>query len=206
MNKAMESSMKKAAVVTAIGVMGLASAGATSTQEVGRVISSTPVVQQVPVSRQVCGHQPMAVQPQQSSGGGALVGAIVGGILGNQIGHGFGRAAATGAGLIAGAAVGDNLERRTDPYGHPVAHCTTQTTYENRTVGYNVQYEYGGKTFNVQMAQDPGPTIPLPLSLTGHPANAPIPQNHRAYRLSPAAGMGIDRLQQDAAGRDRGHR
>lgn len=155
--------MKKAALVTALGVIGLASAGVARAQEVGRVISSTPVVQQVPVSRQVCGQQPIAVQPPQSSGGGALVGAIVGGILGHQIGHGFGRAAATGVGAIAGAAVGDNLERRTDPYGYPVAQCATQTTYENRTVGYNVQYEYAGKTFNVQMAQDPGPTVPLQI-------------------------------------------
>jgi len=149
----------------AMGVIGLAAAGAASAQEVGRVISSTPVVQQVPVTRQVCGQQPVVTAPQ-SSGGGAVIGAIVGGILGNQIGHGFGRAAATGVGAIAGAAVGDNLERR-DAYGYPVAQCTAQTTYENRTVGYNVQYEYAGRTFNVQMPHDPGPTVQLQVTPVG---------------------------------------
>jgi len=163
--------MKKTALVSVLGAIGLAQAGAASAQEVGRVISSTPVVQQIPVSRQVCAQQPMAVQPQ-SSGGGALIGAIVGGVLGNQIGHGFGRAAATGVGAIAGAAVGDNLERRTDPYAHQAAHCTTQTTYENRTVAYNVQYEYGGKTFNVQMPYDPGPTVQLQIQ----PVTSQAPQ------------------------------
>ena len=156
--------MKTTALV--MGVIGLAAAGAAGAQEVGRVISSTPVVQQVPVSRQVCAPQPVVTAPQ-SSGGGAVIGAIVGGILGNQIGHGMGRAAATGIGAIAGAAVGDNVERRTDPYGYPVAQCTTQTSYENRTVGYNVQYEYGGKTFNVQMPHDPGPTVQLQVTPVG---------------------------------------
>ena len=180
--------MKQTALVSLMGVIGLASAGAASAQEMGRVISSTPVVQQVPVSRQVCTQQPIVQHQPQSSGGGALVGAIVGGILGNQIGHGFGRAAATGVGAIAGAAVGDNLERRTDPYGHPVAQCSTQTTYENRTVAYNVQYEYGGKTHSVQMPYDPGPTIPLqiqPLTRGAPQATGPMDGVQTAMEQQP---------------------
>lgn len=165
--------MKQTALVSVLGAIGLATAGAASAQEVGRVISSTPVVQQVPVSRQVCAQQPVVQAPPQSSGGGAVIGAIVGGILGHQIGHGFGRAAATGVGAVAGAAIGDNLERRTDPYGQPIAQCSTQTTYENRTVAYNVQYEYGGKTHSVQMPYDPGPTIPLQIQpITSRPQAA----------------------------------
>jgi hypothetical protein len=83
--------------------------------------------------------------------------------LGNTIGHGTGRFAATGVGAIAGAAVGDNIETR-GGQPMPVQNCTTQTTYENRTVGYNVQYEYAGKQYNVQMPYDPGPTIQLQVS------------------------------------------
>ena len=168
--------MKKTIWVPVLGAIGLATAGAASAQqEVGRVISSTPVVQQVPVSRQVCNQQPMVQHQPQGSGGGAILGAIVGGVLGNQIGSGFGRAAATGVGAIAGAAVGDNLERRTDPYAHQ-AQCQAQTTYENRTVGYNVQYEYGGKTHTVQLPYDPGPTIALNIQ----PVNTQAPQAPQA--------------------------
>lgn len=160
--------MKKAIWVSAMGIVGVAFSGAASAQqqqEVGRVISSTPVVQQVPVQRQVCNPQPVSVQQPQSSGAGAIIGAIAGGILGHSVGGGFGKAAATGVGAVAGAAVGDSLERRGDyPQQAYAQQCSTQTTYENRTVAYNVQYEYAGKTYSVQMPYDPGPTIRVQVS------------------------------------------
>jgi uncharacterized protein YcfJ len=164
MNSSKELSMKKAVLVSAMGAMGVLAAGAANAQqEVGRVVSSTPVVQQVPVNRQVCNQQPVAVQQQQpTSGAGAIIGGVVGGLLGHGVGGGMGRAAATGVGVIAGAAVGNSLEQRN---GGTVAQagtqCAVQTTYENRTVGYNVQYEYAGKTYSAQMPNDPGPTIQL---------------------------------------------
>jgi len=162
--------MNKAILVSAmgaVGLAGLATAGAASAEEVGRVISSTPVVQQVPVQRQVCNQaQPVVQQaPQGGSGAGALIGAIAGGLLGHTVGGGMGNAVATGVGAVAGAAVGDNLERnRTPQYVQGPAQCGVQTAYENRTVGYNVQYEYAGKTFNVQMPYDPGPTVRLQVT------------------------------------------
>lgn len=169
--------MKKTVLLSAMGAIGLVSAQAASAQEVGRVISSTPVVQQVPVSRQVCTQQPVAAveQPQASSGGGALIGAIAGGLLGHTVGGGGGRAAATGIGAIAGAAVGDSLERRPAYAAAPMQQCSMQTTYENRTTSYNVQYEYAGKTYNVQMPYDPGPTIKL--QVTPQASNAPADAN-----------------------------
>jgi uncharacterized protein YcfJ len=162
--------MKQLVLFSAMGVAA-SFAPVAGAQELGRVISSTPVIQQVAVPRQVCNTQPVAVQ-QPSSGGGAVVGAIVGGLLGNTIGHGMGRAAATGAGILAGAAVGDSLEGR-NSYAQPVQQCTTQTFYENRNVGYNVQYEYAGKQYNVQLPYDPGPTIRLQLTPVGAGAAAP---------------------------------
>jgi uncharacterized protein YcfJ len=173
---AKESSMNKAIWYSAMGAIGLAAAGAASAQEVGRVISSTPVVQQVPVQRQVCNQaQPVMQQaPQGGSGAGALIGAIAGGLLGHTVGGGMGNAVATGVGAVAGAAVGDNLERnRTPQYVQGPAQCGIQTAYENRTVGYNVQYEYAGKTFNVQMPYDPGPTVKLQVTPVSSSAPAP---------------------------------
>ena len=70
----------------------------THAQEVGRVISSTPVIQQVAVPRQVCSQQQVAVQPPKS-GAGAAMGAIAGGAIGNSIGRGEGNALATAIGL-----------------------------------------------------------------------------------------------------------
>lgn len=162
--------MKKSVLFSAMGVLAACGA-AVQAEEIGRVISSTPVIQQVAVPRQVCADQPVVVQ-QPSSGGGALLGAIVGGIVGNQIGHGMGRAAATGIGAIAGAAVGDNVEGR----GYQTQYaqqCSTQTWYENRTTGYNVVYEYAGKEYHVQLPYDPGPSIRLQVTPVG--ANPPPP-------------------------------
>lgn len=176
--------MNKTLLVSAMGFVALAGSGVAVAQETGRVISSTPVIQQVPVQRQVCSAQPVAVQPQ-SSGAGAVIGGIVGGLLGNTVGGGMGRAAATGVGVVAGAAVGDNLERRGDyPQQAYAQQCGVQTTYENRTVGYNVQYEYAGKTYNVQMPYDPGPTVRL--QVTPMSANEPVDEGVQTVAAAPA--------------------
>ena len=149
-------------------------AGFSLAQDVGRVLSATPVVQQVGVPRTVCSTQAVATEAQRSgSGAGALVGAIAGGAMGNAVGMGGGRAAATMLGLIGGAIVGDRIEGQGQVQN--VQQCGTQTAYESRTVGYNVVYEFAGKQYNVQMPNDPGPTVQLqvtPVAMSG-PAMAP---------------------------------
>ena len=152
--------MKKAVLFSAIGLLASGAVGAV--EAVGRVISSTPVIQQVAVPRQVCNNQPMVVQ-QPNSGAGAVLGAIAGGVLGNQIGHGAGRAVATGVGLVGGAAVGNSIEGPGSSVQN-VQQCTTQTFYENRTVAYNVTYEYAGHGTHRAAALDPGATIRLELT------------------------------------------
>jgi uncharacterized protein YcfJ len=149
--------------------LGLASAGA-GAQEVGRVLSSTPVVQQVAVPQQVCG-QPVVVE-QQTSGGGGLLGAVVGAAIGSQIGGGSGRAAGLMAGAVGGALLGNSIEAN-NRQAHAMPQCTTQTSYENRTVGYNVVYEYAGREHTVQLPYDPGSTIALQVTPVG--ASHPVP-------------------------------
>ena len=125
--------MKKALL---LGALTLAS-GLSFAQETGRVISSTPIVQQVSVPRQVCNTQQVAVEPQRT-GAGALMGGIAGGAVGNAIGGGAGRAAATMLGIFGGAILGDRIESPGPTQIQNVQSCNTQTFYENRTVGYNV--------------------------------------------------------------------
>jgi uncharacterized protein YcfJ len=148
--------------------------------DLARVLSATPVVQQVAVPRQVCSNQDVLVQ-QPKSGAGAVVGAIVGGALGNAAGgHGAGRAAATVLGAVGGSVVGDRIEGSPDPELRTVRQCGTQTTYENRTVAYNVVYEYAGKQYSTQMPHDPGPTLALqigPIGATG----SEQPQQQTSY-------------------------
>ena len=138
----------------------------TFAQEVGRVLSSTAVIQQVAVPRQVCStEQVTVVQPK--SGAGAVMGAIAGGAIGNAATHGPGQAAVTMLGVVGGAVLGDRIEGPGNTQLQNVQHCTSQTFYENRTVAYNVVYTYGGKQYSVQMPQDPGPMLQLQVTPGG---------------------------------------
>lgn len=135
----------------------------TVAQEVGRVLSSTPVIQQIAVPRQVCTTQ-QVTSPGAKSGAGAVMGAIAGGAIGNNIGDGAGRAVATMIGLVGGAMLGDRVEGAPAAQVQNVQSCSTQTFYENRTVSYNVVYEFNGKQYQVSMPTDPGPTVKLQIS------------------------------------------
>lgn len=153
-------------------------------QEVGQVISRTPVFQQVATPRQVC--TPVAVSsPAPTSGAGALMGAIAGGAIGQQIGGGTGQALATMAGVVGGALLGDRIESPSAGNTTLQQQCTVQTVYENRLTGYNVVYEYAGKQYNVQLPQDPGPTIALQISPVAAPAS-PTPVAPMAPVAAPA--------------------
>ena len=175
----------KRTVLFALLTLGAASS---FSQEMGRVISSTPVTQQVAVPRQVCTTE-QVMQPGSKSGAGALVGAIAGGAIGNSIGHGNGRAAATAIGLIGGAIVGDRIEGGGTGQVQNVQRCSTQTYYENRTVSYTVVYEYAGRQYTVQMASDPGPFVRLqvtPIGSSQTPGAAPMAATTYVEPLYPA--------------------
>lgn len=143
---------------TLLTLCGLAQA-----QEFGQVLSRTAVYQQVAMPRQSCAQTVTPNAP--TSGAGAMTGAVTGAVLGTIIGDGRGAGALIGA--VGGAIVGDRAESNAN--SQPVTTCTTQTVMENRLVGYNVVYEYAGKTYNVQLPQDPGPTIALQIAPAGMP-------------------------------------
>lgn len=135
-------------------------AGLALAQEQARVISSTPIVQQVAVPQQVCQDETVYTGPR-TSGGGAVLGAIAGGAAGNTIGGGSGRAAATAIGVIGGALLGNQIEGQGRPAYQDVQRCSTETFYENRTVGYTVVYEYAGRQYTTRTERDPGGWIPI---------------------------------------------
>ena len=159
----------------------MVSSGLCLAQDVGRVLSAIPVVQQVGVPRQVCSTEQIVVQ-QPKSGAGAVMGAIAGGAMGNAIGGGTGKAAATMIGLIGGAIVGDNLEGAGPAQSQSAQRCSTQTHYENRAVAYNVVYEFAGKQYSVQMPNDPGPTVTLQILPVGANAPASAPSEILMYQ------------------------
>ena len=156
------------ALLATLAACGALSAGLVQAQDqpVGRVLSTSPVVQQVALPSQVCSPE-RYVSREPSSGAGAIVGAIAGGLLGNTVGHGSGRVAATMAGVVGGAMVGNRVEGNGGTRVQDVDRCYNETRYEERTVAYKVVYEYAGRQYQTQLAYDPGEYIPLQVSPAG---------------------------------------
>jgi uncharacterized protein YcfJ len=169
-----------------IGSSLLLAAGLGWAQDVGRVISSTPVVQQQAVPRQVCSTEQVAVQGQKS-GAGAALGAIAGGAVGGALGHGPGQAAAAVLGMLGGGIIGDRIEGEPPVQVQDVQRCATQTFYETRTVAYNVVYEFGGKQYSVQMPNDPGPSIRLQVTPVGALSQEPVQAANQYQQVAPPA-------------------
>ncbi len=155
--------MKK---IVLFSTLSLIAAAGFAQQETARVVSVTPIVQQVSVPRQVCSNETVT-SGSQNSGAGAVMGAIAGGAMGNAVGGGNGKTAATMLGVLGGAIMGNNIEGSGAPQTQNVQRCSTQHVLENRIMSYQVIYEFGGKQYSVQMPHDPGPTIRLQLTPIG---------------------------------------
>jgi uncharacterized protein YcfJ len=143
-------------------------------EDYGRVVRVQPRVEQVRQPRQECRTEYVQVPVQQAqprNPGGAILGAIAGGMLGNQVGGGSGRAAATAAGVLAGAMVGDRVTQSNQPQPvgqvqeQAIRQCRTVDAWESRTVGYDVTYDYRGRSYTTVMNRDPGERVRLRVSV-----------------------------------------
>ena len=164
----MKTPFKPVLVPVLAGLIGLSASGlAQARQERARVISSTPIVEQVAVPRDVC-YDETVTRPGGRSGAGAIIGGIAGGAMGNAIGDGNGRALATVIGVVGGAMVGNHIEGPRPARTEVVRRCTTETQYQSRTVGYDVVYRYAGVNYQVQMPNDPGRFVRVNVQPAGY--------------------------------------
>ncbi|MDE2453895.1 MAG: hypothetical protein KGL43_09895 [Burkholderiales bacterium] len=147
------------AALAALGGLGFHAARAA---DYASVVSTAPLVAAVPVPVNQCEQVPAALQPAPS-GAGALVGGLTGAALGNAAAYGAagaGRAAATGIGMVLGSLIGNQVEAdNTPPVASTVTQCRTVTSYQNRSIGYHVVYDYQGLRHEVDLAQAPGTLI-----------------------------------------------
>lgn len=174
--------IKIAMLLAALGASAFPAAQAAEFEEYGRVIRVEPRTEQVRQPREECRTEYIQApvyqqqqQPQQRSGAGAVVGAIAGGIIGNQVGGGSGRAAATAIGAVTGAVVGDRVSNQNRPYDQgpqyvqgqeqAVRQCRMVDAYQSRTVGYDVTYDYRGRTYTSIMSRDPGQRVRLRVTV-----------------------------------------
>ncbi len=138
-----------------------------------QVVDVQPIYEEyrIPQNRRVCDDNRVRPhnRPQRASnGGGAILGGIIGGIIGNRFGKGHGRQAATAAGVIVGSAIGSNAR----PQGHysgnaPRRSCYNQREYriEQRITGYNVSYEYNGRTYQTRLQNHPGDKVRVQINV-----------------------------------------
>lgn len=160
--------------------------GSAVAQERARVLSAAPVVQQVGVPQQFC-EDAQVYSGQRTNGTGAVIGAVIGGVAGNALGnsggrgpggpgghghHGYNpgpsRGASTVVGAIAGGLIGNVIESsNSQPSYDTVRKCTNETVYENRTVAYDVTYEYAGQRYSTRMDHNPGAWMPVDVQPQG---------------------------------------
>lgn len=163
--------MKTKLMIAALGLATLPLAQAADFEDFGRVVRVQPRVEQIRQPRQECRTEYVQVPVQQQRGaGGSVVGGIAGALLGSQVGSGSGKVAAAAAGAIAGAVVGDRVENNGRNYDQgvqeqAVRQCRTVDSFESRTTGYDVTYEYRGQNHTAFMSRDPGNRIRLRVSV-----------------------------------------
>ena len=167
MNRQAILTARRSALVVAL----LGSAVASQAAEFATVVSSTPVNVPMTVAQRVCSNERQVV-PAQQTGAGAVLGMIAGGVIGNTIGGGSGRALATGVGAVAGAVAGNQIEANTAVAAGtevPVQRCQVVNTSQQRTVGYDVMYEYQGQRYSTRVDHDPGSRLEVMRGSDGMP-------------------------------------
>ena len=173
----------------------LGSAFASQAAEFATVVSSTPVNVPMTVAQRQCTNERQVV-PAQQTGAGAVLGMIAGGVIGNSFGGGSGRALATGVGAMTGAVVGNQIEANTAVAAGtevPVQRCQVVNTTQQRTVGFDVMYEYRGQRYSTRVDHDPGSRLEVAPGSDGVPtpvaAAAPQPQPQQYGQPVPAYGQ-----------------
>lgn len=130
------------------------------TRDVAQVTNVQPMVDQIRQPGR-CFQVPNQSQPQGNTGM-SILGGIVGGAVGSQVGQGDGKLAATALGAGIGAvwgsgqtATGNQYQQQCEPDG-----------IAERIRGYRVTYTFQGYTSSTVLNYQPGPTIPVIISVS----------------------------------------
>ena len=194
---ARRSALFAALPVALLGLGGLGNAFAATSQaaEFATVVSSSPVNVPMTVAQRVCRNESRVV-PAQQTGAGSVIGMIAGGVIGNQFGGGAGRALATGAGAVAGAIVGNQIEANTAVAAGtevPVQRCQVVNTSQQRTIGFDVMYEYHGQRYSTRVDHDPGSRLEVVRGADGLPTPVAVaaPQPQAQAQARPQYGQPV---------------
>lgn len=126
----------------------------------GSVNSVTPIFETVEqrIPRSSCSHNSHG-RHSSNSATPAIIGGIIGAAIGNELGHNKrNKQVGAVAGGILGASIGSDLKGS----GH---RCVTQydIEYHEQVVGFDVSYNYQGRTYYTKTTEHPGNRIQLKL-------------------------------------------
>lgn len=144
----------------------ISNATAADFYDIAHVVSSTPVLKSNK-QKYICDDNPAYFnQPKNDTNAtGVIVGGVAGAIVGNQVGRGNGKVAATAVGAVVGALSGNTIANKNDNQNRPAKRqCQWFDDGSQTIVGYDVTYEYNGKTAMVRMRNEPVNTIRIAIS------------------------------------------
>jgi len=164
--------MKKTLTSLGIALMTASltvSAGPQRFQDTAKVVDVEPIYETVEVNhpeRRCWDEDVSYYEPGHKTYTGTALGAVIGGALANQMGRGRGKDAATVAGALLGGAIGHDVSQRNRRGYYNTTtqrRCEVQdhTSYEDRLVGYHVEYRYKGHLFSTRTKNHPGRRIPV---------------------------------------------
>ena len=146
-----------------------AHAGYDQTEDFARVLSSRAIYRSVEdrVPQQRCWTETVHEDSRSdNSPTGAIVGGVVGGALGHAVGHGSGnKKIGTAVGVVLGATLGNEAAKNranADDGGYRERErCqeTSRTERREEIIGYDVDYQYQGRTYSTRMDHQPGSRI-----------------------------------------------
>ena len=192
--------MNRTALLLALASVAAAASPITATAaesfgDRARVLSSRAIVERIPVAREECwnetqrSYQDRRVTRSDTGatlGAGTVLGAVIGGVVGHQFGNSSGgRDRGTAAGAIVGGLVGNQIENSNPPprervvevervpVERNVERCRTVDEVREATVGYDVRYEYAGRTFNTRMDRDPGRFVRVRVDIAAEGSDEP---------------------------------
>ncbi|MEY3202198.1 MAG: hypothetical protein RIR70_1748 [Pseudomonadota bacterium] len=159
--------IKHLAVISSLAAATLAQAApAVQFNDWAKVVSSTPRFEQVNEPRDICRDERVITPSAGRDNTGAVLGGLAGALIGSQVGKGNGRVAAAAVGAATGAIVGDRVGGAGSAASEQIVErCQRVDNWRSTLVGYDVIYEYQGRSMSTFMKDAPGAFLKLHVSV-----------------------------------------
>ncbi|MBB3168664.1 glycine zipper 2TM domain-containing protein [Simiduia aestuariiviva] len=150
-------------------------AGHNERQDYAKVVSATPIYEQVSYTRpqRECWTETVAYEREHRASSKSATPMLLGAVIGGAIGHAVGkndRRSGTAIGAVLGGSIGNDIGKsrsHTTVDYRDEERCETRQVreYEDRLTGYDVTYRYHGETYRTRMDRDPGKRLRVAVSV-----------------------------------------